>query len=126
MFDIPEVMRMAQGMARHAAARQVVIAENIAQANTPGYQARDLPDFGTHYAQRSGLKATHPRHIDSSATPLGARALLDPSAPFVSPNGNTVSLEREMIRSAHNRQAHDMALSIYGSARTILRTSLGR
>ncbi len=126
MFDIPEVMRMAQGMARHAASRQVVIAENIAQADTPGYQARDLPDFGAVYAQDTGLKATRPGHITAASSTNGWRAQVDQDAPSVSPNGNTVSLEREMMRSVHNRQAHDMALSIYGSTRSILRTSLGR
>lgn len=126
MFDIPEIMRMAQGMARHAAARQGVIAGNIAQSDTPGFRARDLPGFGQTYAQTSSLRATRPGHIGATRAETVPEPQVDAGAPAVSPNGNTVSLEREMMRSAQTRQAHDMALAVYGTARAILRTSLGK
>ncbi len=126
MFDIPEVMRMAQGMARHAAARQVVIAENIAQSDTPGYRARDLPEFGKVHAQARPMSATRPGHLGAGAQHQTLSAVIDRTAPARAPNGNTVSLEREMVRTAQNRQSHDMALAVYSSARGILRTALGR
>ncbi len=126
MFDIPDVMRMAQSMARHAAARQSVIAENIAQADTPGYRARDLPAFADSYHAAGGLRATRAGHLGGGAGPDGAAAQIDRAAPTRAPNGNTVSLEREMMRAAENRQNHELALAIYGSARAVLRTALGR
>ncbi|MGY6697032.1 MAG: FlgB family protein [Roseinatronobacter sp.] len=126
MFDLPEIMRMAQGMARHASARQGLIAENIAHANTPGFRARDLPEFGKVYMQDHKLQATRPGHLDFASGHMAFRPAPDSAVPSVSPNGNTVSLEREMMRATLNRQAHDMALAIYGSARTIMRTSLGK
>ena len=126
MFDLPEIMRMAQGMARHASARQGVIAENIAQSNTPGFRAQDLPEFGAVYAQDGKLCATRPDHLDHGPGQMAFRPAPDTAVPSVSPNENTVSLEREMMRATRNRQAHDMALAIYGSARTIMRTSLGK
>jgi len=43
-----------------------------------------------------------------------------------SPNGNTVSLEAEMIRSTELRQQHDMAIGIYQKSLQIMRTSMGR
>lgn len=125
MFDIPEVMRMAQGMARHAAARQVVIAENIAQANTPGYRARDIPEFGEVHAQARPMSATRAGHL-VAGVPTNLSAIIDRTAAARAPNGNTVSLEREMVRTAQNRQSHDMALAVYSSARGILRAALGR
>lgn len=126
MFDIPDVMRMAQAMARHAAARQGVIAENIAQADTPGFRARDLAGFGASYHAAPSLKATRPTHLDWGATGAGPAVQVDRSAPAFSPNGNTVSLEREMMRAAETRQSHELALAIYGSARGVLRSALGR
>ena len=42
------------------------------------------------------------------------------------PNGNTVSLETEMVRATEVRHQHEMALSVYQSALGVLRTSLGR
>lgn len=126
MFDIPDVMRTAQGMARHAAARQVVIAENIAHANTPGYRARDLADFSATYAGAGKMLATRPGHLDAGSQNQAARVTVDSDAPARSPNGNTVSLEREMMRAAQNRQSHDLALAVYSSARGVLRAALER
>ena len=37
------VLQLASGLMAHASARQRVIAENVAHADTPGYKARDLP-----------------------------------------------------------------------------------
>jgi flagellar basal-body rod protein FlgB len=125
MFDIPDVMRMAQGMARHAAARQVVIAQNIAHADTPGYSARDLPDFGKTYAQARAMAATRPGHLGAAIQHHPTSSVIDRDAPARAPNGNSVSLEREMMRAAQNRQSHDMALAVYSSARGILRAALG-
>jgi len=126
MFEIPEVMRVAQGMARHAAARQVVIAENIAQADTPGYRARDLPEFGQIHAQARPMTVTRPGHLESGVQHPPLSPIVDRTAPARAPNGNTVSLEREMVRTAQNRQSHDMALAVYSSTRGILRSALGR
>lgn len=124
MLEPPQIMRLAQDVARHAAARQGVIAENIAHADTPGFRARTLPDFAATLRQGGPMTATRASHIRDDAR--GFRAVDDSSAPATSPNGNTVSLEREMMRAARNRQAHDMALAVYGSARAIWRSSLGR
>jgi flagellar basal-body rod protein FlgB len=43
-----------------------------------------------------------------------------------SPNGNTVSLETELVRSASAKRQHDVSLAIYRSSLDILRASLGR
>ena len=45
MFEKLELTRMAQGLAAHAGARMGVIAKNVANADTPGYKAQDIPDF---------------------------------------------------------------------------------
>jgi flagellar basal-body rod protein FlgB len=42
------------------------------------------------------------------------------------PNGNTVSLEGEMVKSVEARQAHEMALAIYRATSDVVRASLGR
>ena len=44
-------------------ARQSVLAENVANANTPGYEAKDVeaPDFAAMAAGEGGLRTTDPR-----------------------------------------------------------------
>lgn len=121
MFDTPAIMRLSQAMARHAAQRQVVISQNVANADTPGYRARDVASFGAYLNQPDVLDSLRAGRLQALA-PVRLFDTADPP----SPNGNTVSLEREMMRAAETRQSHDMALAVYGSARGILRAALGR
>lgn len=128
MFDNIEIMQTAYAMARHAGARQALVARNVANADTPGFRATDLPPFSETYQSATGidgLRATRAGHIGAAYGPNGASQPRDAGGE-AAPNGNTVSLEDEMIRSAEIRQEHDLALSIYTKARDMLRTSLGR
>lgn len=117
MFDRLEIFTLAAAQARHAAARQAVVAQNIANADTPGYRARDITDFDQTWQRLQG-RATDP------GGPLPVR-VIDAGTP-TSPNGNSVSLELEMLRGIEAQRAHSRALRVYGSAMSILRTSIGR
>lgn len=128
MFENLDIFKMASGMARHAVTRQEVIAKNIANADTPEYRAKDIATFADTYdttSSNSKMRATRAGHVlDSTATPTGYD-LLDAQG-ATSPNGNTVSLETEMMKSSQVRHEHELALSVYKSSMNILRTSIGR
>ncbi|SMX32221.1 FlgB family protein [Maliponia aquimaris] len=124
MFQKLDVFRTAMAMARHAGQQQAYSAENIAHADTPGYRAKEMPDFAS--GLRDGLmgqRATRAAHLNGgtsrSAEGVERRQVLDP-------NGNTVSLEQEMVKSVRAKSQHDRALAIYRSNLNILRASLGR
>lgn len=118
MFDRLEIFTLAGARAQHAAARQAVVAQNIANADTPGYRARDIADFMETWRQLQSGAASDP----GQAPPL---RMIDAGTP-AAPNGNTVSLELEMLRGIEAQRAHSRALQVYGSAMSILRTSIGR
>jgi flagellar basal-body rod protein FlgB len=127
MFENLGIFSMAQALAKHAAARQAVIAENVANADTPGYRARDLASFEDTFqaGPAAGLRATRAGHVfagEEAAAAAAARPVYRPNA--ASPNGNTVSLEQEMFAAAEAMSDHDRALAVYRSAMTILRTSV--
>lgn len=126
MFEKLDVVRMAQAMATHAGARQEAIARNVANADTPGYKAQDLADFAATYAASAdaAMRATRPGHLGVQDGPMNP--VLRATGGAAAPNGNTVSLEGEMVKAVEVRQQHDMALAIYRSSTNILRTSLGR
>lgn len=126
MFETLDVTKMARALAAHAGSRLGVIARNVAQADTPGYKAMDLPDFAASYEAAGGpeMRATRPGHV--GAAHQGLEPILRPSGGEASPNGNTVSLSREMVKSVDARQQHDMALAIYRNTSAIVRASLGR
>ncbi len=126
MFEKLEIVRMAQTMAAHAGARQAEIARNIANADTPGYRARDMRPFNEVYERgASGLRATRPGHL-GAVTAASAEAEERLIGGTAAPNGNSVSLEAEMVKAVEVRQQHEMALAIYRSSSNVVRASLGR
>lgn len=125
MFAQIDTMRMARDLGAHAAQRQRVIAMNVANADTPGYRARDLPQFED--SVRGGtleLRATRAGHLAAGFSGTRARAVEVEGEP--SPNGNTVSLEDEMVRSADAKREFDLSLSVMQSGLTLMRTAIGR
>jgi flagellar basal-body rod protein FlgB len=125
MFEKLELTRMAQSLAAFSGARMSVIAENVANADTPGYKARDLPAFAEVFAEAGGeMRATRAGHFSSSTAQ--ALPLPEQVRGHEAPNGNSVSLEAEMVKSVEARQSHEMALAIYRATSDVIRASLGR
>ena len=125
MFEKLQLTRMANAMAERAGARLGVAAQNIANADTPGYKAMDLPSFAETYQEAgSAMRATRAGHI--SADDQASEPVLRRTKSVGAPNGNTVSLEQEMVKTATIRQDHEMALAIYRNTSDIMRASLGR
>lgn len=127
MFDSTEIVRMAQELARHSGARQAEIARNVGNADTPGYRARDVAAFADAY--RSALpmpaRATRDGHMAGLDAPDRFRRV-DDARTEPSPNGNSVSIEVEMMKSAEVRQSHGMALAVYKTSLDLMRATLGR
>lgn len=127
MFDKLEILAMARGLAAHSEARQSAIAQNVANADTPNYRARDIVSFDEafHAADTSALRRTRTGHLADDRVGADWARFVDAPGPS-SPNGNTVSLETEMLKATEVKGAHDRALAIYRSSMTILRTAIGR
>jgi len=125
MFEKLQLTRMANAMAERAGARLGVAAQNIANADTPGYKAMDLPSFAETYQDiGSAMRTTRAGHIGADDQVSGP--VLRRAKGSGAPNGNTVSLEQEMVKTATIRQDHEMALAIYRNTSDIIRASLGR
>ena len=86
--------------------RSTVLAGNLANAETPGYKARDFDFHQALAAAKSGreginVKRTHVRHIALTSSPspvaLSYRLPLQPSL-----DGNTVDSQRESAAFARN------------------------
>lgn len=125
-----DILTTARALAAHAADRQNVIAANIANADTPGYRARDMTPFSDSFdsaaARPFDMRATRPGHIRDEPRAHSAEIKTTTAFGAAAPNGNTVSLEDQMMRSAEVRHSHDLALGVYRKSLDILRISLGR
>lgn len=124
MFNKLEILTLSGDVARHASARQSLVARNIANANTPGYRSFDIAAFQPAQREFSdALRQTRPGHFQ---TPLVAGQEPREMRAGVKPNGNGVSLQTEMLKGAEIRHQHQMAVAVYGNAIDILRSSIGR
>ena len=110
--------------------RQRLLAENVSNADTPNYRARDLAplDFGRQVQEPNGqltLALTSPAHIagGSDAGRFAARAQ---NKYDVRPAGNGVSLEDEMMKVAANQMDYQAAVSLYSRSMGLIKTALGR
>jgi len=124
MLENLTLLNLASEVARHATARHRVIAENVANADTPGYRARDIKDFSSIVKESFTARAIRPGHLgfdDHTRTSETIELALPPS-----PNGNTVNIEDQALRAVRAQGQHALALAIYAKAIDILRLGLGR
>jgi flagellar basal-body rod protein FlgB len=109
------------------AERQRLIASNIANADTPGYQARDF-DFAHALREAVGAvpttsaaAATNARHIAPRAGAMAEANLLYARASQPQVDRNTVDMDRERASFADNSVKYEATLRfINGSVRTML------
>ena len=128
MLEKIELFQMAQAMAAHAGTRQAVVSQNIANADTPGFQPRDVTPFADLVGDEQGQiapRATRAGHLHGS-TSSASPAIIESRDGDKNPNENGVILEEEMLKAVEVKRQHDRALAIYRSGLTILRSSLGR
>lgn len=127
MLEEIDLFRLSHAMARHAGARQAVVAQNMAHADTPGYGARDIAPFSAYVEGDSGfaLRATRPGHFVGTGSGGEFEPRIERDA-IRDPNGNSVALETEMLRGVEVKRQHDRALAIYRAGLSVLRTAIGR
>jgi flagellar basal-body rod protein FlgB len=125
--DIPLMSMLKSGMRWHEA-RQRVLAANVANADTPGYVAKDIarPDFSTK-APSSGvsLATTSPLHFAMVATSDGFAAKPEKSGE-ITPRGNGVDLEDEVMQMTQNVMDFQMVSQLYSRGLDVLRTAIGK
>lgn len=127
MFQNLTVFKTAFALARHASGRQVLVAQNIANSDTPGYVPKDFVSFANKAVGKTvsfDPRNSRPGHLHGHSAVTSNDAQTTES--FQSANGNAVSLETEMLRSVDAKRQHDKAMAIYRSHLNIIRTSLGR
>jgi flagellar basal-body rod protein FlgB len=120
---------LAEKMRWHQA-RQGVLAENIANADTPGYVEHDLTPFRFADEMKSvatvTTATTSPTHFSVSSGG-GTDGFASESSPFeITPSGNGVTLEDEMMKVSGNDMDYQTVTALYTRSMAILRTAIGR
>lgn len=105
-------------------ARQEVIAQNVANANTPGFKAQDVSSFADVLRGAGGtsLRTTSSKHIGglNGAAGDGIRKLDDETAYEQSLDGNTVALEQQTINASETSENYRLAAQLYRKGHELL------
>ncbi len=135
MYDKLTVMDMATSQMNWLAQRTEVVAENIANADTPGYTPKDLKplDFKGMITETEGPSgpvrptvvavATNPRHI----VPQGSEANVVETQSRVyeaSPDGNAVSVEDQSRKLGDAKVAYSTAAGLYQKQVALLKLAI--
>src|SRR4029079_14201876 len=100
--------------------RQSVLAENVANAATPGYVVRDLKS--RDFASMLGNHVPVPTLATTNVRDIAVRSATEGSGPYAeqdalgdggTPTGNVVSLEQEMIKLSDTQIQYQTATNIY-------------
>jgi len=114
-------------------ARQNVLSQNVANADTPGYSAVDLKpvDFEKVLQQstepaafQGGLVLTDPHHIASTPSDTSGFQSTAAGDDAIDQTGNTVSVEEEMMKVADTQAQYQAATNIYAKAISMMRTAI--
>ena len=111
--------------------RQVVLAENVANADTPGYAPRDVVPFAEHLNRGSAggglhMVATSPVHMTGSGAHGGADTRPIDDIYETAPSGNQVNIEQQMMLIAETTAQHQLALNLHRKHVEMIRVALGR
>lgn len=131
LMNMPVFSALTDKMRWHQT-RQGLLAENVANAETPGYRGRDLAQYS--FADRqAGLSsasittvATQPMHFSVSSSEGGAFGAQRMANFEITPEGNGVTLEDEMMKVSTNLMDYQAVTSLYQKSIKILRTAMGR
>jgi flagellar basal-body rod protein FlgB len=109
---------------RYLAARAGVVAQNVANADTPDYAAQDLspPQFKASLAP--ALKTSDPRHAQAPAAARAAWRVEAAPDPDASLNGNRVSIETQMMKLSETRMDYQLASTVYRKSLELIRLAV--
>lgn len=122
------LFRMISQQLRWLGQRQEVLSQNVANSDTPGYQARDLEklSFGDALQQATLSPAvTRAGHLSGKAADPAAAKVKTVTPWEVSPDGNGVVLEQQMTQLAETQADYQMATELYRKQIGMLKTAIG-
>ncbi len=120
---------LAQQRLKWLGARQAVLSQNVANADTPGWVPKDLKPFASVLGMQlagaagGGLELTEPMHLAGLVSHDQATTLLRGEK---SPDGNQVSVDQQMEQIAQTDSEHEAVTAITMKYLSMYRTALGK
>jgi flagellar basal-body rod protein FlgB len=123
LSDIP-LFALADQRLAWVDARQSLLAQNIANSDTPHWQSRDLQPFAAALEHASvELARTDPAHL----VPAGGAAFAAAAqGAEQTPDGNAVAIDKELVKVADTDAVHELVTNLTKKYQNLVRTAIGR
>ena len=124
------LFRMMTDRLGYVSERQKVLAQNVANADTPGFKAKDLKpvDFFDEVrksSRRLQMASTSGAHLGGSAPTSAYRA--DATRSYeTKPDKNSVVMEEQMFKINDNQGAYQLTTTLYKKYVDMMKTTLSR
>lgn len=113
--------------------RQGILAQNIANSDTPGYRPKDLVDvdFGTMLKDELGgsnqvkIETTNAQHMPNPKAEIDPKAKKSRDTYEVAPAGNAVIVEEQLINAGKNTMDYNLMLNVYQKQVSMMKISMG-
>lgn len=131
-MNTPPILAGIRERMQNLSERQRVVAQNLANSETPGYKAREVaaPDFAS-LVGGSGKIATPKVQLTDrmkglgAIQPLGAGVILDKDITETKPDGNNVTLEEQLLKMGEIQADFTAMTSLYRKQMMMLKTAVG-
>jgi flagellar basal-body rod protein FlgB len=123
----PQIFAIAEQRLAWTSERQAILAHNIANVSTPGFQAEDEPAFQKVMTGALGVQPvrTDPGHMAGTIDPgMSVRPAREQTARTADKNG--VRLEEQLMKVADTETLHSTVTAIFKSYMTMFNTALGK
>jgi flagellar basal-body rod protein FlgB len=104
--------------------RQSTIAENVANANTPGFKAQDVKPFENVLDNMTlAMATTRADHVSHAPTGFARTEVTPDEGVEILHSGNTISLEKEMAKAGEVNRSFALNTSVVKAFHRMLMAS---
>ena len=134
MSDIPPLLAGIKTRMQNLSQRQNVIAQNLANSETPGYKAREVsePSFaglvssGSISVAKPQVQLTEAMKGLGAIQPAGSGVVFDKDITETKPDGNNVTLEDQLLKMGQVQADFTAMTNLYRKQISMMKTALGK
>tara|TARA_R110001592_G_scaffold27763_13_gene102729 strand:- start:18997 stop:19389 length:393 start_codon:yes stop_codon:yes gene_type:complete len=114
--------------------RQNVIAQNVANSDTPGYRPKDLVDVdfsemlkdkASGHTAHVSIATTDEQHLGNADATANVKSRKQKDTYEVAPSGNAVIMEEQLMHAGQNAMDYNLMVNIYQKQVNLFRIALG-
>ncbi len=123
------ILALMKSAMTHATERQKTYTNNVTNANTPKFKAKEVEEFNLKRSlkgqRRVAAFRTSDMHLEGTVPRSGFKIFKDPIAAEMSPDGNNVNLTEQSLKLSETNNDYQLVTGVYRKISGILKATIG-